>query len=1116
MNDKIPSKDVPDGELDLRDLDLSQLRLTKKELDTLSRLTLPKKVQEQLLAQLPPQQAKKLSRTLSMQGSESNSIPKANLCKRSFSGNANGYRESDVKPDLIKDMPNSQCRNGNSLKCDSSMNKGSRSPSSNCLDSGDDLSKSFRSSYSSDTSERFKLFSSDSGNQIASTIPRYYDTLPIRNNQSVGRPPVNGCLSPPPPTSGDNSIRRRSSQRRVSRFLRPDFYDTPLEESIYLEKNPTTDSGRILKDIRERSRERSTDRLNYLADKYDKRRSCMPDIQNHQINCPQYSPELIANTLENIRIRRRSLSKSRDETEEKKSNNTDSILSELQLLSQSKSIELQQQENNNKRESDMVIKLTSQIDSVPAINDKKAKRESKLIRPKSYPNKEPEKESSLPPQKEIVNNLTELADVEAKAIRPKSFQPSKITPPKEISSKEKKSVSKSPPKTNSEETKVKIKISKKVKPDVMVDSEKRELKSPEKVAKKGFLQAISQKFEKLKEASKSKEKKQQITCDKNNNLIVNDVETELRDDKTNNNIPKQLTEKPVADQIVVQAKSTEAPKTAPNIVVTEVNDNDVSVVVVLKQKKPKLVEEIVPAAKELKLKPVAAKPEAKSKVDNAIRNLRELSVPRSAQLTESHLIKRAVSVEELPGAYNKCGVNKVLGLFKKIEKDTVNVNVQNTKSSVVIPVPPEPGKERPKSSGFVSKLKKSYPYVGAKSDSIVTITDQVRKLDKINGKVGSKIPLNMKSCPDCKKEESTANVQKREIKQSREEKDRIKNNRKGLMLDLSKQIFNDSSSAAASPASGAVNEMSTSSGSKQSNFDDCGGSTSTFMSPTDDRELYFDNWSICSEDRFNVTSPPPLPYHRPLSTSHHDDHPDNMLDRIRRKSFYTRFNERKPKRVSSIVGPGALKDYYKRPDSLSRSSSKVPEYGRTNSYGVDQVNEKPDLYRSTRMAASSRPIENGLRNGYGVSSTDYLNNNARDYHHHHLPPSTPSSSSSSSRREAELKKYSNGDVKSPRIPLTTSSSRSNTIYSIDNRSSSSIYSTYNPKRRISYGSGVATSSTVGQYGHHEIPSAAATSYATLGRKPKTYGQRTVSLMDTKPTASSSTRRDSKSGIDYAR
>lgn len=69
--------------LDLADLDLSQLRLTKKDLETLSTITpnLPKHFQQQLLAQLPPTQARKLSRTLSMQGGA-----QPHVYKRSLSG----------------------------------------------------------------------------------------------------------------------------------------------------------------------------------------------------------------------------------------------------------------------------------------------------------------------------------------------------------------------------------------------------------------------------------------------------------------------------------------------------------------------------------------------------------------------------------------------------------------------------------------------------------------------------------------------------------------------------------------------------------------------------------------------------------------------------------------------------------------------------------------------------------------------------------------------------------------------------------------------------------------------------------------------------------------------
>ncbi|XP_053673217.1 serine-rich adhesin for platelets [Anopheles nili] len=94
--------------LDLRDLDLSQLRLSKRDLETLSSITpaLSQRVQEQLLAQLPPQQARKLSRTLSMQNGAGGvgpagtgpSAANQRLYRRSYS-NSSGNRSLDATSD---------------------------------------------------------------------------------------------------------------------------------------------------------------------------------------------------------------------------------------------------------------------------------------------------------------------------------------------------------------------------------------------------------------------------------------------------------------------------------------------------------------------------------------------------------------------------------------------------------------------------------------------------------------------------------------------------------------------------------------------------------------------------------------------------------------------------------------------------------------------------------------------------------------------------------------------------------------------------------------------------------------------------------------------------------
>ncbi|XP_055696921.1 serine-rich adhesin for platelets isoform X3 [Phlebotomus papatasi] len=1181
---------VDNGEnLDLADLDLSQLRLTKKDLETLSSITpaLSKRVQDQLLAKLPPNQAKKLSRTLSMQNNAPQN-PGQRMYKRSLSG---GRDISDGKPDLIKDVTDS---GGKSTDLDRD-NVFRRSLSRTRYDAGDKESRSssrcrdsLRSSYSSDVSDKYKTYSPYSDNLAISldrksdyekppSPYRYYDTLPPRSScmsptKEYGRPPIGGCLSPPPVLSSDNSVlRRRSSQRRISRFLRPDFFDTPREESIYVADREARDaeSQKILREIRERSRERSMDtydrfkrdssedRLAYYSDKHT------PDdtlnrSRKHLVNCPQYSVDPVANALDLINTRRRSLSRSRDLSEGAKScesdlSLTDRILNELQSISRSKAdtpqeepVKVKVKKSKSKSDSsekteekkvkkqkskskipaksdpnqstlsanemDLVKNLTEQINSVNLLLDnpsgeEKVKKESKLMRPKSYPSKEPEKVKKISPDKsklalvseqEVQQQQQQPVQEDKSQVRPKSFPNSKLTPPKELKELKKSleingigavekiekidkvdrvekigKSSKSPPKTLTEPgstpappktTKKIVKIVKKSPPKSETStpslSEKIEKtplkieeikeKSPEK-KNRGFLYSISQKFEKLKENTKAKEKKNAAK-----------------------EVPGKTVEKSKSKECVLNGgesipKSEEVP-------------------VVVKKKKSK-----VEAQTEESREDLANKLDRKSKIDAMIRNLRERSVPRTSGITESGLIKRAVSVEDMSGAFNKCGVNRVLGLFKKIEKESMDGGnrVRNTKSigNVVGIQQTEMNgvKERPKSSGFVSKLKKTYPYTGAKSDTIVTITEHLQKQqkqDKMNG--NTKIPIKcMPNCPECGEE--AVQVTKRHsngeaLGQSVEEKERIRNNRKGLMLDFTKleccpetkrhsmvepkvtnftnnNLTNHSTTTEINqnhlhtPSS---DYMASYSSDSRSPYDiDCGASTSTFFSPTDEPELYFDDWSVCSDDHLIVNSPPPLTklsHHTPVHViSPQHDHPasvESIVDRIRRKSFYTRFNEKKPKRVSTIVGPAA-KDYYR--DTASRSKSRPPEYVKSPTVTIgDHSRGVHEYYRPLRMPTDS---------------------------------TTSSSSSSSKHNSAPVNGYRSSDFLSHRHGggdyLTPTALRRPT-YSTDlsyqvksnpsNRSSlygegNSIYSTFSPKRRVSYASGGPIDT-----------------YATLGRK----------------------------------
>jgi hypothetical protein len=85
---------------------------------------------------------------------------------------------------------------------------------------------------------------------------------------------------------------------------------------------------------------------------------------------------------------------------------------------------------------------------------------------------------------------------------------------------------------------------------------------------------------------------------------------------------------------------------------------------------------------------------------------------------------------------------------------------------------------------------------------------------------------------------------------------------------------------------------------------------SSLLSPADESES-FDSWSVCSdfESREFPLSPVPPPG---------DDVEESVGDRIRRKSFYSRFNDVKKKhRKSSLSSVGCLSSSYRDPNSVS-------------------------------------------------------------------------------------------------------------------------------------------------------------------------------------------------------
>lgn len=62
-----------------------------------------------------------------------------------------------------------------------------------------------------------------------------------------------------------------------------------------------------------------------------------------------------------------------------------------------------------------------------------------------------------------------------------------------------------------------------------------------------------------------------------------------------------------------------------------------------------------------------------------------------------------------------------------------------------------------------------------------------------------------------------------------------------------------------------------------------------------------------------------------------DSERESVIDRIKRRSYYCRFNEKKPKRTSSIVGPSAQREYYR--EMASKTKPRASDYLSQGSNG---------------------------------------------------------------------------------------------------------------------------------------------------------------------------------------
>ncbi|XP_026846917.1 mucin-5AC isoform X2 [Drosophila persimilis] len=1324
--------------LDLADLDLSRLRLSKKDLETLSSITpgLPKCFQEQLLAKLPPTQARKLSRTLSVQTSAPSSANTPKPYKRSQSG-GRGYLpdqpEEEYKPKPLTDapkttaastaiyrrslsrsqaltqtqaQPNQEGTTGAGVQPATTPTTTSKSRSSSVC--RDDYGKSSlcSSTYTSDISDKYKYYSpylSKSSNG-ATTTTTTKEVPEKRYSAGLGRPP-SGCLSPPPngalpasvpPGEGSSSLRGRSSQRRISRFLRPDFFDDPRDRD--------RDTQNMLRDIREKSSDRMEQadlrRRKHSLPNVEQAdevptlepgpvRSSMRHTRNKSVELFPDAPEGTQQTGQTAQdssgkrsgLRQRSVSRPRElETDLDKHELADKILQELQLLSAVRTQHEQGQtpdgETDKTEETSTIRKVkkvkpkdvasneaeatklstttttttTTLVRKVKKVSRKadepktpstetagtempvpaSTPKETRLKRPKSYPMKdlglslksgtelpEPSVSASAMPSKlpsklpSAVGNDSqagENAPRESRLMRPKSYPATKLATPKELrkvarsgvaiptiaeatptasadisatgtpvsskSTSEEKSLSATPTGTmsnvidtkdtassssDSRPTTIKkiIKVSKKSKlvPPTPVtpttspsattttnttatttpaDSSKESSpvikskeKSPEKKPSKGLLYALGQKFEKLRDSAMSKDKKT-ATSGGSTALAC----TQKQGSPEERSSPEKAT--------------------------------------VLRKKKS------LEAEKSIELPAEDKRVDKRSRFDSMLRSLRERSVPRS-QSSSRASPKRAASVEELHAGVGTDGatgkqsgaVNKMFGgLLRRFDRESSE-------------------QRRVRSTRSTSNIERQ---VREEQDPLLPTSPIYQNVVKAKPIAQAATEENCNcetACPDCRQNQGQA---MKPTSASSSTTPSIKEKRKGLMLDLASAQGASGASGAASavttattttsgssyrgsktnpalingngglglysnlpPYPGAMKSASSNNSSSQQSVenatnnnstntnnncssqtsgyrtssaheinrnnpmltpsfenianyssdsrsyqDDC-ASTSTFLSPTEEPELYFDNWSICSEDNYMLHATPSPTVSRlsraslssPTRCSESSDPNESVIDRIKRRSFYSRFNEqKKPRRTSSIVGPSAVRDYYREQQAAvkARSSHKL------HVAEVEPRAHSPDIAQQFFRPLKLSPVGTELKPPMYRSPLDY---------------STSSSGGATSKPRKSLndirntspsflsKRYEVHDYSSVPMRYKSSSSSSPSNGAI----ASGYYNTYNPKRRSSYtlNGSLPTASSSSAAGSSHLDG-----YATLGRRSiRPYDHRTMSLLEPPTTSSSS-------------
>lgn len=727
------------------------------------------------------------------------------------------------------------------------------------------------------------------------------------------------------------SLKRRSlrtppaettPRRRISRFLRPDFFDTPREESIYVKDkiDKESETQKILKEIREkRNRSGATSPISPMvpsditslfenANSRLSSRNCLSPVSpltpNRSRSVTPFYP-----ILDNINESHTDNNANKDLCDtllsiNKKLDESNSMHSEIKS---EEKIEVENLNNKDKNDNLCVDTFDNSL------------KESKISRPKSFPYKNNEKlniskESSSENNDVFVTINREQKDINSKIARPKSYPATTPTLEKKcnIPLLDSQNINANNINLNNNSEMV----SQDVEDNNGNVSVSFSVSLPSKPIKKLEKKTAATSETPVEEKKKTLKKK-----------IIVKKKSSSQKSIINNKNGEETATKPVPNENSPLDASADI---APVNNQRQSSPKKKSVLQSLGQKFEKLRnEKCAPqeqnsTEKNAKSSTSNGKDEIKpSRIENVMRVLRERSVPtvnNVEPITESGLIKRAVTITNLPTMEDgkdgpKKAVNRVLGLFKKNDskeknpKPVLNTHstisegntetVENTERLVDSPFEVnqivENKPKRPTSlllNGIGKRVQACYN--GATTDSVLS------KIDKsVNG-------------------EDDKNVLKT---------DDVKTQKKGLRLDFSRLpklnqgIFNKRNSLDLSKSreSSEVRDTNNSQGANTDvedvNSEECSLKQSDQMSDNIisngiDLATPDINWSPdLDTSKLMINTPEP----KETTNSHHEPdstlpESENIIDRIRRKSFYSRFNEKKNRRKSLLVGPGA-KEY---------------------------------------------------------------------------------------------------------------------------------------------------------------------------------------------------------------